>query len=36
MESLVATLPEGRALAYRFYDRILCTALNLEHEPAES
>ena len=30
MESLVRCLPEGRAIARRFYDRIVCAALKIE------
>lgn len=34
MESLVRTLPDGRALARRFYDRIVCAALSLDVDGA--
>ncbi|MBI4623521.1 MAG: RimK-like protein [Verrucomicrobia bacterium] len=32
MESLARNLPEGRRLARRFYDRIICAALEIEDE----
>ena len=32
MESLTRNHPDGWAMAYRFYDRILCAALAIETE----